>query len=184
VTPDPMLTENFILIENVTETDIVTVLSNLANLYADTGFTDGIELSQYNNFNNRFLVTFRNTPDLERFAYFVNYIYYPKGFEVFQPLVKGFYQIKHIEAGTDFKPGDWLQIYVSKNDTAFDNVSIVNAANESFLFDFGGKTTKNSFTEEKYHLSTIGRSECSLLKLISPVSKALEETSKPWWKFW
>jgi len=179
-----MVTENFILIENVTEPDVEMVLSNLANLYSSTGFTNRIELYKYNRSNHTFLVTFKNDPNFDHFAYFINYMKYPEGFENWKPVVKGFYQIKPAESKKDFKPGDWLQMYISKNDSAYDNVSIVNTADESFLFDFGGKTKKLSFTEEKYHLPNIQKSECTLLKTIVPIAQPQPEISKPWWKFW
>jgi len=179
-----MLKEDFILIENVAEKDMLTILSNIVNMYADSGFTEGIQLFKNNNSDRRFLVTFKNTPDLEHFAYFVNYIYYPEGFEAFKPIVNGFYQVNHIEKVIDFKPGDWLQIYVSKNDSTYDNVSMVNTANESFLFDFGGKTKKIPLTEEKYCMPAIDKAEYALVKVIRPVSDTSQEIPKPWWKFW
>ena len=179
-----MLTENFILVNNATAANIQTVLQNLATLYATTGFTYGIELFKDNNSNQRFLITFKNAPDFDRFAYFTNYIHYPEGFEVWDAGVDGFYRVKPDETTEDFHSGEWIQLYVSKTDDAYDNVSIVNASNISFLFDFGGKTKHLPLTEKTFHLPDIQKSNYVLLKVIVPVTPAQEETTKPWWKFW
>lgn len=183
-----MLKENFILVENINETAISAILSNLADLYSDTGFTHGIELSRHATSNRKFLVTFRNNPDFDRFAYFVNYIHYPADVEVLGIFVKGFYQIKEVNATIDFKSGEWLQLYVSKNDTEYDNVSIVNADNKEFLYDFGGKIKNLGFTEERYHLPSIDKNEYSLITVINPSASSStnssQEHAKPWWKFW
>ena len=93
------------------------------------------------------------------------------------------------DSNNDFKSGEILQFYVSKNDTEYDNVSIVNSNNRGYLFDFGGKMKTLEYSEEKYHLSGIDRTGYSLLKVISPSStplstKSIDGSSKPWWKFW
>jgi len=179
-----MLSENIIIVENTKRETIETILSNLTKLYSDTGFTDGIQLSKHNSSDEKFLITFRNTPDFDRFAYFTNYIHYPEGIETDRLMVTGFYQIKSTESTQDFKPGDWVQMYVSKSDTAYDNVSIVNSSNESFLFDFGGKTKKLHSAERNYHLPHVDKSEYSLFKASSTIISTEPETSKPWWKIW
>lgn len=179
-----MLTENCILVNNATAVNIETVLQNLAAMYANTGFTDEINLFEENNSDQQFLVTFKTSPDFDRFAYFVNYIHYPEGFEVWDAVVTGFYRVKPDETTEYFHSGEWLQLYVSKTDNAYDNVSIVNASNKSLVFDFGGKIKQLPFTEEIFHLPDIQKSNCALLKVIVPVAPAQEEITKPWWKFW
>lgn len=179
-----MLSENFIIVEHIKKEDIETMLSNLTRLYSDTGFTDGIQLSKHNSSNERFLITFKNTPDLEHFAYFINYILYPEDLETGDLSVTGFYQIRPAESTQDFKPGDWLQMYVSKSDTAYNNVSIVNSANEGFLFHFGGEIKKLPYTEQNYLLPDIDKSEYNLLKATSTVFSTEPDTFKPWWKVW
>ncbi len=181
--------QDYILVENVSSSDLSTILSNLANLYSDTGYTNGIELFKSISSEQKFLVSFQNNPDFDSFAYFVNYIHYPADVEVSGIHVRGFYEVKTGDSNKDFVPGESLQLYVSKNDTEYDNVSIVNAKNQGYLFDFGGKTKRLEYPDEKYHLSGIDRTSYSLLKVINPSSamskpKSTEGSSKPWWKFW
>jgi len=163
-----MLQQDFILIKNVSEENASTILSNLATLYAESGFTNGIELARNEALPGTLLVTFQNPPDFERFAFFVNYVHYPEGVELFNHEVKGFYKVKQHESEIKFKPEDWLQLFVSKNDNDFDNVSIVTESNEAFLFDFGGKTKNLSFAEQQYELPAIEKTEFSLVKVFNP----------------
>lgn len=175
--------EDFILIENVAATDLEIILTNLSNLYVNTGFTKEINLFKNNSTANQFLITFTNPPDLDHFAFFVNYLNYPEGFDKINPVLKGFYCLKKTDMVKEFKSGDWLQLYVSKNDNAYDNVNIVTSANESFLFDFGGKIKQLPFSEEHYHLPLVDKEAYSLLKQISPSEEEQKKSSKPWWKF-
>ena len=184
-----MFMQDYILVENISESDISIMLSNLANLYSDTGYTDGIELSKSKSSEQKFLVSFQNIPDFEHFAYFVNYIHYPADVEVSKMYVRGFYKVKEGDSTKDFNPGESLQLYVSQNDTEYDNVSIVNSINQGYLFDFGDKTKKLEYSEEKYQLSGADRANYSVLKIVSPSSTPLspestDGSSKPWWKFW
>ena len=181
--------QDYILVENVSELEISIILSNLANLYSDTGYTDGMELYKSTSSEQNFLVSFQNNPDFDHFAYFLNYIYYPVDVEVSNIHVRGNHKVKVGDSNNNFKSGEILQFYVSKNDTEYDNVSIVNSNNQGYLFDFGGKTKSLEYSEEKYHLSGIDRTRYSLLKVISPSStplstKSIDGSSKPWWKFW
>jgi len=164
-----MPTDSFILIDHVKEADIETVLSNLANLYAESGYTDGLMLHTSNQKEGKFLVTFKLVPDFERFAYFVNYIHYPEGFKIWESMVTGFYQVKPDDNNKYFKSGEWLQVYVSKTDTDFDNVSVMNSANDSFLYDFGGNTMKLPLSEITYALPDIRDSDFTLTKVMNPV---------------
>jgi len=127
--------DNYILIENVSETEVRTILNNLSLLYADTGFVNEIEL--YNT-GKGFLVTFPFNPDFERFQYFVNYIHYPENIST-KPKVKGYWTISLDDNTQIDETGKKLLLYVSKNDKEYDNVSVVTEDNRSFLFDFGGK---------------------------------------------
>lgn len=163
-----MPSDSFILTDNTNEADIETVLSNLANLYAETGYTDGIMLHTSNQKEGTFLVTFKQVPDFEHFAYFVNYIHYPEGMSIWEGTVTGFYLVKPVDNTGYFKSGEWLQLYVSKTDTDFDNVSVSNAANESFLYDFGGNTMKLPHSEIIYSFPDFQDSDFTLLKIINP----------------
>lgn len=136
------MTENYIVIEGVTEKAIEGMLMNMASLYSDTKYVEGIQLYRKKENQTSFLILFTNTPDFDRFAYFVNYLKYPEGFEQHKPFLRGFYKVTAQQPNTEFANGEWLMMYVSEKDKEYDNVSIVNERNESFLNDFGGKVKK------------------------------------------
>ncbi|MCR8666241.1 hypothetical protein NO995_00965 [Aestuariibaculum sp. M13] len=178
------MNENYIIVENATERHLEDILMNLANLYADTAFVNGIQLYRKKDTYDSFLILFTNQPDFERFNYFVNYIKYPEGYDSFSPLLRGYYQISDIERDFEFKTGDWIMVYVSKHDTEYDNVSLVNIRNENFLYDFGGKVKKLGSQEELFNLIPFDKNDYHHLIDIIP-SKTIETMEqKPWWKFW
>ncbi|HLP13956.1 MAG TPA: hypothetical protein VK177_18635 [Flavobacteriales bacterium] len=144
--------QNFIVAENVNQADIEKALVDLSNLYSDTGFTNGIKLYSNKGKPNSFLILFSNNPDFERFNYFVNYLEYPVDVSVPFIFIKGFYQVSSIIDSHEFKKGNWIMVYVSKNQTENDNVNIVNELNESYLYDFGGRHKKLDFCEQKFVL--------------------------------
>lgn len=175
--------QNHIVIDNVSNQNIEDILMNLANLYADTGYTNGIQLYRKQNSTSSFLVCFTNSPDFERFSYFVNYLRYPEGLDNFNPIVRGYYQTKDIKNNKDFSKGDWIKVYVSKNGKEFDNVNVVNSENENYIYDFGGKITKLNTIEEQFELSQFDLINYNHIIEISP-AKTFENATKPWWKFW
>lgn len=184
-----MTGRNFILADNVSEQDLAAILAKLAELYGDTGYTSGMELSRLTGPQPKYLVSFQNEPDMDRFSYFVNYIKYPEGFDVPGIRVTGYYMVPEEESSKHFSAGEWLQLYVSASDTEYDNVSVVNAKNESFLFDFGGRIRKLETAEQTFQLPEIDNEACQLIRVISPetappVSDFTGGTKKPWWKFW
>jgi len=175
--------QNHIVIENVSNQIIEDILMNLANLYSDTAYTNDMQLFRKQNSTSSFLVIFTNSPDFERFSYFVNYLRYPEGQDNFSPIVRGYYQTKDIQNKNDFAKGNWLMVYVSPNDKEFDNVTIVNFENENYLFDFGGKITKLDTVEEKFELNQLELSNYNHIMDIFP-GETFESSAKPWWKFW
>jgi len=76
----------------------------------------------------------------------VNYIKYPANFEKLNPYKRFLKHFEHFRK-YDFKSGDWLMVYVYKNDKAYDNGNIVNNQNQSYLYDFGGNIKKLETTE-------------------------------------
>ncbi len=135
--------ENFIYIENVKESDLLKALQDLANLYSDTGYTDEIEIYRKKDKYDSFSIIFPKLPDFDRFSYFVNYLYLPFDLDKFEPRVKGYYKVKNITDNLEFKTGDWVILFMTKNDTDLDEVSLVNEKDENYNFDFGGRVKKN-----------------------------------------
>ena len=178
------MTENFIIVENVNEKDLESILMNLANLYADTEFVNGIQFFRKKEKYNSFLILFSNQPDFERFNYFVNYIKYPEEYEKFSPFLRGFYRTSDIKKKLEFNVGEWIMVYVSKNDKDYDNVNLVNEKNDNYLYDFGGNIKKLKSAEEMFKLISFDKSNYYHIIDIIP-NKSVEKLElKPWWKFW
>ncbi|MBI3235253.1 MAG: hypothetical protein HYZ42_14660 [Bacteroidetes bacterium] len=171
--------ENYIIIENISTKEIEEILMELANLYSDTGYTHGLQLYQKKGNDKSFLICFTNSPDFERFNYFVNYIHYP---EKGNPKVKGFYKVTDIDTNAEYKKGHWILVFVSKTDEDYDNVIIVNENHENFLLDFGDKIKKLETIEESFKLVSVSKEDYNHIIDINPSPK--ENESKPWWKFW
>lgn len=177
------MNQNHIIIDNISNQNIEEALMSLANLYADSGYTDGIQLYRKQKSTSSFLVCFTNSPDFERFNYFVNYLRYPENNDSLNPIVRGYYQTKDIKEKNNFSKGDWIMIYVSVNDKEYDNVNIVDSENQNFLYDFGGNITKLNTIEEQFMFSQLDLLNYNHITDIYP-AKAFEDSKKPWWKFW
>jgi len=176
--------ENYIIIENVIESELESILMNLANIYRDVACADGIQLYRKKDKYDSFLVLFTNQPDFMRFNYFVNYLKYPENFMNFNPFLRGFFKTTDIQEKQEFSLGEWLMIYISKNDKKYDNVSLVNDQNQSFLIDFGERVNKLETTEENYQLITFDKNNYYHITDIIPSIPEENPASKPWWKFW
>lgn len=162
------MTENFIIVENVNEKDLEKILQDLANLYVETEYVNGIKLFRNNTKSDSFLILFSNNPDFDRFNFFVNYIKYSKEFDNFSPFVRGFYKTSDIQLQNEFNMGTWIMIYVSKNDQDYDNVTLVNEKNESYLFDFGGNIKKLESLEETFKFISVDKCQYDKILDIFP----------------
>ncbi|WP_339839071.1 hypothetical protein [uncultured Maribacter sp.] len=178
---------NFIYIENVTERDLLKALQDLANLYSDSGYTDEIKLYRKKDNYDLFSVVFTNLPDFERFAYFVNYLYLPFELDKFEPKIKGFYQVNNIADNFEFKTKNWVQLFMTKDDTDVDEVSIVNEIGENYNYDFGGRVKKLSKELQDYNFIDLDLNQYYFITEINPNQKnkkSMKLESNPWWKFW
>lgn len=175
------MTENYIIIEGVNEKVIENILMNMANLYSDTKYVKGMQLYRKKENPTFFLIFFPNAPDFVRFAFFVNYIKYPEGYEKHKPFLRGFYKVTEKQPKAEFTIGEWLMVYVSEKDKEYDNVSFVNERNESFLYDFGGTFKKLLQIEESYKLISYVLNDFHHIIDIYP---GPNEEKKPWWRFW
>ncbi|MFL9845501.1 hypothetical protein [Flavobacterium rhizosphaerae] len=178
------MNSNHIVVKNINEDDLQNILMNIANLYSDTEYVDGIQLYREKQKYDSFLILFTNQPDFERFNYFTNYIKYPEGYENLSHSVRGFFKVSDVRKQYDFNVGEWLMVYVSKNDKEYDNVNIVNCENKTYLFDFGGKIKKLNVIEESYKLIPIDINSFHHIIDIIPGKVAGRMETKPWWKFW
>ncbi|WP_215937227.1 hypothetical protein [Winogradskyella psychrotolerans] len=178
------MSENFIIVENVNQKELESILMDLANLYSDTEFANGIQLYRKKNHYDSFLILFSNQPDFKRFNFFINYIQYPVEHKQFSPYLRGFYKTSDIHPSTEFNVGNWIMVYVSKNDNEYDNVSLVNEKDDNYLYDFGGKIKKLKSMEEMFKLKTYDLSNYYHIIDIVPYKTVENLEQKPWWKFW
>ena len=177
--------ESYIIVENVNEKELEIILMKLANMYltnvnANTEYTNKIQLYRKKENHNSFLILFNNSIDFHIFNYFINYIEYPIEFKGFSPFIRGFYKTTGIREKNKFNIGDWIMVYISRNDTEYDNVNLVNYKNENYLFDFRGSIKKLNNIEEIFKLIPYDKNNYHHVIDIIPKNK----DKKPWWKFW
>lgn len=173
---------SYIVVKNTADQPLEKSVSDMADMYADTGFTSPIAL--YKTQTNDYVIRFPNLPDFERFSYFVNYLAYPIDIPDYTPKVFGVWniqeKIKHIDAAI----GATIGLYLSENEEEFDNVYIINSSSKIYKYTFYLKVFEKNEVEVKYEtiLAPLGATE--RYKEISPSEKALKALNKPWWKFW
>lgn len=175
------MTKSYIIVENVYQSDLEKILQNLVNLYE---YSDGIELYHKKETSDSFLILFANPPEFDQFNYFVNYLNYPEGFENFHAFIRGFYLSQDIHIPAEFISGDWMMVYVSATDKAYDNVNLVNEKNESYLNDFGGIIKRLEQTEQRFNFISVELKNYHHLTTIFPAKPEETLVVKPWWKFW
>jgi len=143
-----MITDNVVLIKGASYDKVKKALNNWLNLYSDNLPSD-FKFKLYKKDQNEFVIKAGNEIDNNRFHFLVNYLKYPEGIE-YQVEVVGYI------IGKDHNElqGQRLLIYISDNDTEYDNVFAVNSENKNFKIDFGGKISivdeKNVYKEPEY----------------------------------
>lgn len=172
--------ENYIIVENVSAQDIESILTDFANEYPDANPVKGIQLYAKQNDARSFLVGFTNRPDFDIFSFCINYLRYPRGFENFDPYVRGYFRTENLHTGGGFNMGEWVVVYLSENDTEYDNVSVVNENNHTYLYSFTGKTKKMDLSEERFERVERNINDYRHVTDIFPS----KNSGKPWWKFW
>lgn len=175
-----------ILVRNISQGQIQSIIMDMANLYKTTPFVQGIEIYEALDQPESFLILFPEQPDIERFAYFVNYIEYPIRQKGLSPVVVGYFDTKHSAKKGPYMVGEWLMVYVSENDDEHDEVFIATEKNETFRFSFRGRVKKLDQNEKPFAFQAIDLSNYSDLTEIIPGPDAdnREFGNKSWWKFW
>lgn len=173
------MTENFIIVEKVQEADLESILMDLANLYADTEYVNGIQLYRKKDRYDSFLIGFTNQPDFARFNYFVNYLRFPVENENFSPFIRGYYQMDDVKQAADFNAGERLMVYIPQNPEEFDNVHFVNPQNENYVYDFGGAITKLTTIEETYQLISLDKNLYHHVIDVFPSKRFKNDARKP-----
>lgn len=173
---------SYIVVKNSSSIIVETSLGQLANLYVESGFVNSILVNRIN--SKDFLIEFPGKPDFERFAYFVNFLRYPEGYDNYEPLVYGVWHIEEPIEKIEGKTGDRLLVYVSKYDDQFDNVSVANSSGKVYLYSFTGKIIEDDKIELRYSEFIDKPNKAEFYVEIKPEIVAKEMEVKPWWKFW
>ncbi len=160
--------ENFIIVENVIEKDLLKVIVDFTNKYSDNVFVEGIQFYKNKGTSNSFIVRFTNQPDLEIFCYLVNYIKYPEGFRRFSPFLRGYTTLDFKTEKYKPSAGSRKMVYISRDDRDYDNVNFVTDKNETYVFNFSGKTKKIEYSEISFDLKLFKETDYVLVQTISP----------------
>ena len=168
------MNESYILIETEQPHVLKKVLKELAELYSDTGFTNGLKLFEKSDDQKQFLLVFTKEPDFDRFGYFVNFLKYPIENDSFSSHVRGYF--KNDNSRPKIHSSEWLLFYMADNGTPPDAVSLVSEENKNFLFDFGGKISPQERPKELFNMSVIDRNAYQHVITISPSKTSVKST--------
>ena len=161
--------------------NIKLALQNLSNLYHKTDYSKGFQLYKHKTENNSFSLQFDNAPDFEHFSYFTNYINYPEGLDNVQIQVNGYWPINQKIENIEGEIGQWLMLYISPEDTEYDNVFVVNKNNKYYKYDFGGNVSQLPNEVRPFQKSIYDNTDYEHCLLINP---SVQVKKKSWWKFW
>lgn len=162
--------DKYIFIVEPTEEQLNSGLQELANLYADTGYTENIILLKSLKVENRYIVNFKNTPDFERFKYFVNFLQYPIETE-YTAKVMGFWTVDKSDQIPGHMIDKRLLLYVSEKDTAGDSVFAIYSGAEStvkFGFALGEEYQELGSKEFEFAEPKLNEKEYNVINTISP----------------
>lgn len=127
---------NYIIVSGPSNELLEMAVQQMADLYADTEYSQGIELYKSKNNKDQFIIRFAIDPDFERFKYFVNYLHYPK-VQNYSARVLGYFKLNEEKIDLGELKNERLLLYVSDQDTEGDNVN--------GIFENGDKTIKFGF---------------------------------------
>ena len=180
--------EKYIIVNGLEEKKLNDDVQELANLYADTGFTKEVRIFKSKIASNVFVINFSRDTDFERFKYFVNFLFYPFDYESNHE-VYGYWNLTQDDDINKELYGKRIQLYISANDEDGDNVygipqnwdetiKLCFAIGRAYVpigrkeFDFFEKSlSKSDFFELKPIYGIINKSEnkktgCSFIFLI------------------
>jgi len=131
--------ENLIIIEGGAYNDIKKALRQWVEIYSDEleysrGLPKDFSFKISKISRGKHAITVNEQVDNETFFYLINYLKYPEGIE-YKIDIKGYTIGKEYK---EFKNKQIL-IYISENDTDFNNVCVVDSDNLNYRIDFGRK---------------------------------------------
>ena len=133
------MSHNIIKVITDKKEKLIQVLQELFELYSQQDSSVNFKL--YHN-KNYYLIELEEGTEFDYLCFLVNYIRWAELDELYdQKSIVGYWKTyyKHHRIGHEI--GEVLNVYVTKNDQNFDNVSICNQLSETWLYDFGGKVT-------------------------------------------
>ena len=132
-----MFINNLILIKGDTYSQIKRLLQQWAELYAND-----ISFEFYRLKDDSFAIKADDKLDNDRFNCLINYFDYPEN-DDYELDIKGYTTALNINGLCDVEDlrGKKLMIYLSEEDTEFDNVYAVTESNENYKIDFIGTIT-------------------------------------------
>lgn len=160
--------EKYIIVSGLAEKDLNDVVQELANLYADTGFTKEVKIFKSKIVNNEFLINFSEDTDFERFKYFVNFLFYPFNHNS-NHKVYGYWTLSQGDDINKELYGKRIQLYISENDEDGDNVyGIPKNWKESIKlgFAYGHEYVPMGKKEFDFFEKTYSKSDFFVLRLI------------------
>ncbi len=128
-----MSTNKIISITGGTFEQLKNVLLNWLNIYSGN-LPNNFQLSLFKNGKNSHYVKIDSELKNKLFFFLINYIKYPEGID-YNVEVEGF----TIGKENSVFSGKKLLVYISKDDTEFDNVFVATDENNHFKIDFSGK---------------------------------------------
>ncbi|WP_299989485.1 hypothetical protein [uncultured Pontibacter sp.] len=175
-----MESTNYILLHDPRQEDIITAVQQLTDLYADSGFTNGITLYKSTAKEELYILFFSNQPDFERFKYFVNYLTYPE-IDNFKAKVFGYWTVTAADNLPQRYIGQRALVYVSEQDTEGDNVHAVFKEYESTIkMGFASGEEFQVLGEKEFSFSEphLEQKDLSLIRTFTP-NISLKKTTKP-----
>jgi hypothetical protein len=160
------MVNNLIVIKGGTVTKIKKALSDWTELYFES-LEPQITFEIFTFGSNVFVIKADEHIDNLRFNFLINYLKYPVGIN-YTIEIKGFTTALDPQTYPLELLNQTLMVYISENDSEFDNVFIVTESKEAFKIDFSGKATRINdnviFELPKYTPDQFTNSEIVIIK--------------------
>lgn len=152
--------DKIVLIENISNEEIDNILNGFCNIYNKEEFQ--ALPRTYKISNGSYAVTFPFDVNFEIFCYFINYVYYPIGFEKTFNATGWTTTKRHDKWITDQSANKNVMIFIPTTDTEHDNVYITTSDNVGYKLGFAvgeEKQLLNSpnklYVKPKYQLADL-----------------------------
>jgi len=140
--------DKLVVIEDVNENDIKKILQEFCNAYNKDEFQAIPRLTRFA--EDKFAITFPYDIDFEIYCYFINYVNYPMGFDRSFKTI-GWATTKPSDNWTtEYSVNKHVMLYISDNDTEYDNVFLTTFDNIGYKLGFAvGQENQPLFDPEK-----------------------------------